>query len=30
MQELAVTTHLVTSHYGVPLLVARGRDWWWS
>ena len=25
MQELAVTTHLVTSHYAAPLLVARGR-----
>lgn len=23
MQQLAVTTHLVTSHYGAPLLVAR-------
>ena len=25
MQELAVTTHLITSHFGVPLMVARGR-----
>ncbi len=25
MQELAVTTHLITSHYAAPLLVARGR-----
>jgi NAD(P)-dependent dehydrogenase (short-subunit alcohol dehydrogenase family) len=25
MQELAVGTHLITSHYGAPLLVARGR-----
>ncbi len=25
MQELAVTTHLITSHFGAPLLVARGR-----
>jgi NAD(P)-dependent dehydrogenase (short-subunit alcohol dehydrogenase family) len=25
MQELGVTTHLVTSHYAAPLLVARGR-----
>ncbi len=25
MQELAVTTHLVTSHAAAPLLVARGR-----
>jgi len=25
MQELAVTTHLITSHFGVPLLVARRK-----
>jgi NAD(P)-dependent dehydrogenase (short-subunit alcohol dehydrogenase family) len=25
MQELAVATHLVTSHFGVPLMVAAGR-----
>lgn len=25
MQELAVATHLITSHFGVPLMVARGR-----
>jgi len=25
MQQLAVTTHVITSHYGAPLLVARGR-----
>jgi NAD(P)-dependent dehydrogenase (short-subunit alcohol dehydrogenase family) len=25
MQELAVATHLITSHFGAPLLVARGR-----
>ena len=25
MQELAVTTHLITSHYAAPLMVARGR-----
>lgn len=25
MQELAVTTHLITSHFAAPLMVARGR-----
>src|SRR5439155_2843958 len=25
MQQLAVTTHVITSHYGAPLLVARSR-----
>jgi NAD(P)-dependent dehydrogenase (short-subunit alcohol dehydrogenase family) len=25
MQQLAVTTHLITSHYGVPLMVAGRR-----
>ena len=25
MEQLAVTTHLITSHYAAPLLVARGR-----
>ena len=25
MQELAVTTHLITSHYAAPLMVDRGR-----
>ena len=27
MQERAVTTHMITSYYGVPLMVDSGGDW---